>query len=748
MISRLALALWTLIVVRPGDPDRTLQEAIASAPPGATLEVRGGVYHGPLLIDKPLTLIGVDQPTLDGQGRGTVLHITAPYVTVRGFVIRNSGRSLDHEDAGILAEGAPGVILEDNRLEDVLFGIYLKNSPGAHIRRNTVLGLDVVEAERGDAIRLWYSPDAWIEGNRTLRGRDVIIWFSDRSVLRGNQFEMGRYGIHYMYCTGGRAEENILQGNFVGVYVMYSRGLVFRNNRFLHQRGPSGYGLAFKDSDEIDVEGNLFLDNTAAIFLDNTPRTEGSPVHFVRNIIAYNGIGVLALPMVRGVLFQENVFWENEQQAATQGEGNLMANRWLGNFWSDYQGFDADGDGIGDVPYRSHRLFETLVDQVPLLRMFWGTPVLQALETAAILFPFFEPPVRLEDPAPRMQPSARPPAEASEGTAGWIGFGLGGVGLALAWWGWLHRRLMPSPAPKARAMPGAVLEVRGLRKRFGRIWAVRGLDLTAWPGEAIALWGPNGAGKTTVLRCILGLLDCEGEIRVAGRDVRKEGPAARRWIGYVPQELAFYNWTVAETVQFFAGLRGVPVNQAKVETLGLMPYWEQPVRSLSGGLKQRLALALALMGDPPILLLDEPTANLDLATRIEWLSRLRELKAQGKTILFSSHRLEEVQGLADRVLIMQDGQVIAEVPPETLAEIAGLRARLRLSLSPADLERARRALEEAGYHPSCNGQGLILSVPADHKLSPVRHLWECGIPVRDLEWELEEPGVEGTGPQP
>jgi len=739
MMWPLALALWTLIVVAPGDPDRTLQEAIAAAPPGATLEVRGGVHYGPIRIDKPLTLIGVDSPVLDGQGQGTVLWITAPGVTVRGFVIRRSGRSLTHEDAGIRAEGAPGVILEDNRLEDVLFGIYLKDSPGARIRNNRIRGLDVPEAERGDAIRLWYSSDAYIEGNETERGRDVIIWFSDRSVLRDNRFRGGRYGIHYMYCKESLAEGNILEGNYVGIYMMYSRGGVFRRNRFLHHRGPSGYGMAFKDSDDIRVEGNLFLDNTAAIFLDNTPREEGSPVRFERNIIAYNGIGVLALPMVRGVVFRENGFWENEQQAATPGEGNLMASDWRGNFWSDYAGFDADGDGIGDVPYRSRRVFEALVDQVPLLRLFWGTPAMQALESAALLVPFFEPQVRLEDPAPRIRPPARARERASGNAGGWIGLGLGGILLAAAWWGWLRRPPRPSREEGKRTAPEAILEVRGLRKRFGETWAVRGLDLIVRPGEAVVLWGPNGAGKTTVLRCILGLLDYEGTIRVAGRDVRQEGPAARRWIGYVPQELAFYsNWTVAETLRFFAALRSVAVDPTKVEALGLTPYQDQPVRALSGGLKQRLALALALMGDPPILLLDEPTANLDLTARTEWRSRLRELKAQGKTLLFSSHRLEEVQGLADRVVVMRAGQVIGEVSPEALGEAAGLRARLRLSLPPAELERARQVLEASGYPSSLNGHGLILTVPADRKLTPVRRLWEAGIAVLDVEWELEE----------
>jgi ABC-type multidrug transport system ATPase subunit len=173
--------------------------------------------------------------------------------------------------------------------------------------------------------------------------------------------------------------------------------------------------------------------------------------------------------------------------------------------------------------------------------------------------------------------------------------------------------------------------------------------------------------------------------------------------------------------------------------MGLAPYQDRPVQALSGGLKQRLALALARMGDPPLLLLDEPTANLDMAARLEWMRQLQALKAQGKTLIFSSHRLEEILELADRVVVLREGQVVAEVAPEALARTVGLQARLRLSLPPAEQDRARRLLEEAGYPVVANHHGLTLTVPADQKLAPVRQLWAAGIPVQDAEWELSEP---------
>lgn len=206
-----------------------------------------------------------------------------------------------------------------------------------------------------------------------------------------------------------------------------------------------------------------------------------------------------------------------------------------------------------------------------------------------------------------------------------------------------------------------MIEINNVSKRFGRTRVLDGATCRIGPGQSVALWGSNGAGKTTLLRCMLGLIDFRGNITVAGMDVRRRGKTVRRLIGYVPQEMTFYDdYRLMEAMRLVARLRGTPRSAcaSQLQRVGLEADHRKRVRELSGGMKQRLALAMALLNDPPILALDEPTSNLDAAARRELLGQLIELKCAGKTILFISHRPEEVGGLAGRVLTLEHGRII------------------------------------------------------------------------------------------
>ncbi len=214
-----------------------------------------------------------------------------------------------------------------------------------------------------------------------------------------------------------------------------------------------------------------------------------------------------------------------------------------------------------------------------------------------------------------------------------------------------------------------LVEVCELTKTYGPRVALSGLSFQVEQGETLALWGPNGAGKTTVLRCLLGLLPFSGRILLAGLDVARNGREVRRLTGFVPQDLALYpDMTVGELLGFISELRAAPKQEALAwtERFGLAELKARKVGELSGGMSQRLLLTLALVGNPPLLLLDEPTANLDEGAREAFLTLLRDLGREGRTVLISSHRLEDILSVAGRVLVLERGRLVAEGPPHRL----------------------------------------------------------------------------------
>jgi len=275
-------------------------------------------------------------------------------------------------------------------------------------------------------------------------------------------------------------------------------------------------------------------------------------------------------------------------------------------------------------------------------------------------------------------------------------------------------------------------------KRYGKVIALEGVSFNAHPGQAIALWGPNGAGKTTLLKAMLGLVDFKGKIEIEGYDVARAGKSARRQIGYVPQEALFYDLSVQATMEFYARLK--KVERARVASLinrvDLTDHANKPVPALSGGLKQRLALAVALLADPPVLLLDEPTANLDAKARSDYLSLLAALHHEGKTIIFASHRIEEVETLADHVLMLDHGKLSETISPEELRARLASNIEMVLWVNEAQRAFAQACLSDKGLDSHLNGRGtVIVRIRSEQKMRALNLLNECGVTVQNFEIE-------------
>ncbi len=259
---------------------------------------------------------------------------------------------------------------------------------------------------------------------------------------------------------------------------------------------------------------------------------------------------------------------------------------------------------------------------------------------------------------------------------------------------------MPTPDPADEATTVPAIEVRGLVKRYGDTIAVAGLDLSVGAGETLALLGPNGAGKTTTIECCEGYRRPDaGSVRVLGLDPVADADALRPRVGLMLQEGGVYPMAYpAEVLHLFARFYADPLDPDDLLThVGLDDARDTRFRDLSGGQKQRLSLALALVGRPEVVFLDEPTAGLDVAARRMTWEHVRHLQAQGVTIVLTTHLLDEAEELADRVAIVDRGQVIAVGTPDELThgEHAEVRFTAPLGL---DVDKLGAALRCAVTH--------------------------------------------------
>jgi ABC-2 type transport system ATP-binding protein len=233
--------------------------------------------------------------------------------------------------------------------------------------------------------------------------------------------------------------------------------------------------------------------------------------------------------------------------------------------------------------------------------------------------------------------------------------------------------------PATPATDGPAIEVRDLRKRYGTVEALRGVSFRVERGEIYGLLGPNGAGKTTTVEILEGYRERSGgEAAVLGHDPARGGRALRERVGIVLQEAGFYpRATVREAVEHFGAPYPRPRDpEEAIALVGLGEQSDVRVRALSGGQRRRLDMALALVGGPELVFLDEPTTGFDPAARRSAWEVIRALPGLGTTVVLTTHYLEEAQLLADRVAIVKDGRLVAEGPP---GELAGARARYRVA---------------------------------------------------------------------
>jgi len=398
VLRRLTFLLATLLGMAQAAPP--LQPLIDATPAGGTLRPAPGIYAGPAVIAKPITLDGGGKATLAGNGRGTVLTLATSGATLRGLRLTGSGDSHDGIDAGLLVAGDDNLV-EHNAIDDVLFGIHLRQGNRNRIRANRVTGRAAPRGARGDGLRLWNSRHNRIEGNAFRTVRDLTFANSPDNLILRNTLADGRYGMQFVFSPRARVEGNRLADTDTGIAVLYSPDLVLRGNTIAHALDGGGAGLSLKDSGGALVENNEIL-HCAAGLSANAPLNAETALTVRGNRFAHNIVGMYFYGEQGGHKIVDNRFENNLTQVAVSAAGVGAANDWTGNLWSDYQGFDRDGDGIGDTPHEVWLYSDRIWMETPRAKFFANSPALELLDFLEKLAPFAAPSLILRDPAPRM----------------------------------------------------------------------------------------------------------------------------------------------------------------------------------------------------------------------------------------------------------------------------------------------------------------------------------------------------------
>jgi len=379
---------------------KPFQILIDAAPAGSTLRPPPGAYSGPVVMTKPLIIEGGGQVTIDAGDRGTVFSLETDGAVLRGLHLTGSGDSHDTDDSCLDVRGHRNVI-ENLVIDNCLFGIDLKQSSDNLVKNNKVRSKPRDLGVRGDGLRLWYSDRNLIEGNEIIDSRDMVAWYSHDNIYRGNVGKRSRYSIHFMFANNNVVESNSFYDNSVGVYFMYTEGGVLRNNLISHATGAAGMAIGFKEASNAVIEGNEIVYCAVGIGSDLSPFQPDSKIWVRNNRFAYNGIAVKLTSELGGNVVTDNIFEGNLTNVVQAGRGTSGLNEWRGNYWDDYQGFDRDGNGIGDTPYELYAYADQIWIEMPPARFFKTAPVMELLDFLERLAPFSSPELTLKDEKPR-----------------------------------------------------------------------------------------------------------------------------------------------------------------------------------------------------------------------------------------------------------------------------------------------------------------------------------------------------------
>lgn len=365
----------------------SISKAVKMANNGDTILVKEGIYQEvDIVIDKPITLKGEKGAVIDGQGKGEIILVTADDVTIDGLEIINVGSSHLEDYSAVRLREVENFIVENLIIRNPFFAIYLEKSNHGTVRNNKVYGTAESEFTSGNGIQLWYSHYNTLDNNELDQMRDGIYFeFSNHNVITNNISKNSvRYGLHFMFSNNDLVKGNSYLNNGAGIAIMFSKEMEMYHNIFKDNWGAASYGVLLKEATDAKITHNVFERNTTALNIEGSTRILYENNDFISNGWAVNSRGANYKNE-----FTKNNFLNNSFDIAYKG--GMNENTFNGNYWSEYNGYDLDRDGIGDVPYRPVKLFSYLVNKSPEAIILLRSMFIDIVDFSERVSPVFTP---------------------------------------------------------------------------------------------------------------------------------------------------------------------------------------------------------------------------------------------------------------------------------------------------------------------------------------------------------------------
>lgn len=389
--------------IRVGKEQRitSLHRAVELAQAGDTILLQSGRYkEGNTIINKSLTLLGENNPVLDGENKYEILTVTGSGIAIKGITLENSGYSSMNDYASISVIDASYVLLENNTIRNAYFAIHVANATTCVVQNNHISGLTKTEQTSGNGIHLWKCDDILVKDNDVQGHRDGIYFeFVTNSVIQQNNSHNNlRYGLHFMFSNNDSYIDNTFRDNGAGVAVMYSHHVLMQSNHFVHNWGGNAYGLLLKEISDGQILQNKFDNNTVGILMESTNR-----INVDNNDFGSNGYAIRMAASCNENILQYNAFAGNTFDVATNG--TLMLNTLRNNYWDKYDGYDMDKDGYGDVPYHPISMYSMVIEQNPNAAILMRSFMVTLLDKAEKAIPSLTP-ENMFDEKPMMKRSS------------------------------------------------------------------------------------------------------------------------------------------------------------------------------------------------------------------------------------------------------------------------------------------------------------------------------------------------------